>query len=73
MADLATSARLPRPEIDDVGDCVTVRFREVREARDLSVESELNERQSAVSRTFTTFRPCPRPTRDSVFGRSGTR
>ena len=31
MAELATSAGLPRPEIEESGDCVTVRFRQADE------------------------------------------
>ena len=48
MADLAVSAGLPRPEIEQRGDCVTVRFRRADAASTRRVEGGLTEQQGAV-------------------------
>jgi ATP-dependent DNA helicase RecG len=48
MAELALSAGLPRPEIEDVGGCVTVRFRPSRYIPPERVTRNLTERQRRV-------------------------
>ncbi|HBL29881.1 MAG TPA: hypothetical protein DD490_23840 [Acidobacteria bacterium] len=48
MAELARSAGLPRPEIEDVGGCVTVRFRPTRYVPPQRVARELTERQRLI-------------------------
>ncbi len=48
MADLATSAGLPRPEIEDRGDCVTVRFRRADYVPPRHDDGELTEQQRTV-------------------------
>ena len=48
MADLATSAGLPRPEIEARGDCVTVRFRRADYVAPLPAGNDLVDRQRAV-------------------------
>lgn len=48
MADLAISMGLPRPEIEQRGDCVTVRFRRGDAAFTRQVEFGLTEQQEAV-------------------------
>ena len=48
MAALATSAGLPRPEIEERGDCVTVRFRPADYVARLPAGNDLAERQRAV-------------------------
>ena len=48
MADLATSAGLPRPGIEQRGDCVTVRFRRRDEASIRQAGSVLTAQQQAV-------------------------
>ena len=48
MAELAVSAGLPRPEIEDAGGCVTVRFRPSRYLPPRRVAHDLTERQQAV-------------------------
>jgi len=48
MAELAVSAGLPRPEIEDAGGCVTVRFRPSRYVPPQRVGLELTERQRAI-------------------------
>ena len=48
MADLATSAGLPRPEIEDRGDCVTVRFRRANYVPPRHDDGELTEQQRTV-------------------------
>ena len=48
MAELATSAGLPRPEIEDRGDCVTVCFRHGQFVPSRRSGSEVTERQEAI-------------------------
>ncbi len=48
IADLATSAGLPRPEIEERGDCVTVRFRRADYVPPRHDEGELTEQQRTV-------------------------
>ena len=48
MADLATSAGLPRPEIEERGDCVTVRFRRADYVPPRHDNGELTEQQRTV-------------------------
>jgi ATP-dependent DNA helicase RecG len=48
MADLAVSAGLPRPEIEERGDCVTVRFRRADYVAPLPTGNDLVERQRAI-------------------------
>ena len=48
MAELTTSAGLPQPEIEDVGGCVTVRFRPGRYVPPQRVGRDLRERQQAI-------------------------
>ena len=48
MATLTTSAGLPRPEIEDAGGCVTVRFRPSGYVPPRRVERDISERQQAV-------------------------
>src|SRR6185436_2610096 len=48
MAELALSAGLPRPEIEDFGGCVTVRFRPTRYVPPQRVGRDLTERQQAI-------------------------
>ena len=48
MADLATASGLPRPEIEQRGDCVTVRFRRADYLTDREVEGDLTAQQSAI-------------------------
>ena len=48
MADLATSAGLPRPEIEEHGDCVTVRFRRADFVVPRPNTNDLLERQQAI-------------------------
>jgi len=48
MAELAISAGLPRPEIEDAGGCVTVRFRPTRYVPPQKVGRDLTERQQAI-------------------------
>ncbi|MGI8424104.1 MAG: RNA-binding domain-containing protein [Chloroflexota bacterium] len=48
MAELAVSAGLPRPEIEDAGGCVTVRFRPTRYVPPQRVARNLTERQRQV-------------------------
>ena len=48
MAELAVSAGLPRPEIEDIGDSVTVRFRRGDVPRSRDRGSDLATRQDAV-------------------------
>jgi ATP-dependent DNA helicase RecG len=48
MAELALSAGLPRPEIEDLGGCVTVRFRPTRYVPPQRVGRDLTERQQAI-------------------------
>ena len=48
MADLATSAGLPRPEIEERGDCVTVRFRRADYVVPQPYTNDLLERQQAI-------------------------
>jgi len=48
MAELALSAGLPRPEIEDAGGCVTVRFRPTRYVPPRRVARNLTERQRRV-------------------------
>ena len=48
MAELATSAGLPSPEIEDAGACVTVRFRHGRHEPARRGEGDLTERQQAI-------------------------
>ena len=50
MAELATSAGLPHPEIEEIGDCVTVRFRRTREAPVRESEADLTDQQSTILR-----------------------
>lgn len=48
MAELAVSAGLPHPEIEDAGGCVTVRFRPTRYEPPRRVGRELTERQRVI-------------------------
>ena len=48
MADLANSAGLPRPEIEERGDCVTVRFRRADYVPPRHDDGELTEQQRTV-------------------------
>ena len=48
MADLATSAGLPRPEIEERGDCVTVRFRRADYVPPRHDDGELTEQQKTI-------------------------
>ena len=48
MAELATSAGLPHPEIEEFGDCVTVRFRRERRQSSQHIERDLTEQQGAI-------------------------
>ena len=48
MAELAASAGLPRPEIEERGDCVTVRFRHGQVAPSRRSGNDLIERQEAI-------------------------
>lgn len=48
MAELAVSAGLPRPEIEDVGGCVTVRFRPTGYVPPERVGHSLTDRQRAI-------------------------
>ena len=48
MADLAISAGLPRPEIEERGDCVTVRFRRADYVPSRRKGNDLLERQKAI-------------------------
>ncbi len=48
MTDLATSAGLPRPEIEERGDCVTVRFRPADYVPPQPDNGELTERQMTI-------------------------
>ena len=48
MAELTTSAGLPRPEIEDAGGCVTVRFRHGQFVPSQRGESDLTEQQRAI-------------------------
>lgn len=48
MAELAVSAGLPRPEIEDTGGCVTVRFRPTGYVPLLRVGRDLSERQREI-------------------------
>ena len=48
MAELATSAGLPHPEIEECGDCVTVRFRREGHHSILRTERDLTEQQGVV-------------------------
>ncbi len=48
MAELAVSAGLPRPEIEDAGGCVTVRFRPTLYVPPHRVGRDLTERQRAI-------------------------
>ena len=48
MAELAVSAGLPRPEIEDTGGCVTVRFRPSRYVPPQRVRRDLTERQQTI-------------------------
>ncbi len=48
MADLAISAGLPHPEIEERGDCVTVRFRRADYVHSRQVEIGLTELQNTL-------------------------
>lgn len=48
MLELAASAGLPRPEIEDSGGCVTVRFRPSRDVPQEPVRLDLTERQQQI-------------------------
>ncbi len=48
MAELTTSAGLPRPEIEDAGGCVTVRFRHGQFVSSRRGESDLTEQQQVI-------------------------
>ena len=48
MAELATSAGLPRPEIEERRDCVTVRFRSRGHMSFGQIESDLTEQQASI-------------------------
>ena len=48
MADLAIVAGLPRPEIEECGDCVTVRFRRTDYSADQDFEGVLTQQQNEI-------------------------
>ena len=48
MLELAASAGLPRPEIEDSGGCVTVRFRPSRDVPPEHVDLDVTERQQQI-------------------------
>ena len=48
MADLAAAAGLPRPEIEERGDCVTVRFRRADYLADRAYKGDLTAQQNAI-------------------------
>lgn len=48
MADLTTDARLPRPEIEESGGCVTMRFLRANHVIARKSESGLTEQQSEI-------------------------
>jgi ATP-dependent DNA helicase RecG len=48
ILDLTTQAGLPRPEIEDAGGCVTVRFHPSRYLPPLRVQHDLTDRQRAI-------------------------
>ena len=48
MMDLATDAGLPRPEIEERGDCVTVRFRRADYSADKQFGGDLTAQQNAI-------------------------
>ena len=48
MAELASAAKLRRPEIEDAGGCVTVRFRPQRYVPPQRVQRSLTERQRSI-------------------------
>ena len=48
MAELAEKASLPRPEIEDIGGCVTVRFTPGRHVPPHRVERSVSDRQRAI-------------------------
>ena len=48
MAELAAAAKLPRPEIEDAGGCVTVRFRPQRYVPPQRVQRRVTERQQLI-------------------------
>ena len=48
MAELATAAGLPRPEIEDAAGCVTVRFRPSRYVPPQRVGTDITERQRII-------------------------
>jgi ATP-dependent DNA helicase RecG len=48
MAELVTRAGLPRPEIEEAGGCVMVRFRPSRYVPPLRVAKDVTERQRAI-------------------------
>ena len=50
MAELAASAGLPHPEIEEIGDCVMVRFRRPRETTVRESEADLTDQQSTILR-----------------------
>ena len=52
MAESATSAGLPHPEIEERGDCVTFRFRRVGDVQPGIFEDGLTELQCAILREF---------------------
>lgn len=48
MAELAAGSNLPRPEIEDAGGCVTVRFRPGRYVPPIRVRRDVTDRQRAI-------------------------
>ena len=48
MADLTTAAGLPRPEIEEFGNCVTVRFLRVDHVTVQQPKGSLTEQQNAI-------------------------
>jgi ATP-dependent DNA helicase RecG len=48
MVEIAAAAGLPRPEIEDAGGCVAVRFRPTRYVPPEAIRRDLSDRQRAI-------------------------
>ena len=70
MAELASAAKLPPPEIEDAGGCVTVRFRPQRYVPPQRVQRDLTERQRRILRLLDSA-PEGMPLREIVVGLDG--